>query len=160
MATPQKAAGKEMFHENYDTLHFGLLSFQVLWTFFWNLQQHRYYVLFCNEASRKLKTEMAFRYSSLPDAWIQELWGCNSVKVAISWNESNVMTPAFFPESAWLFATIPFQIWNAGQVSKPGFGPALSAIHDDVFTYIISYSHAGWYCLCTQEKKDITLTKK
>ena len=121
--------------------------------FFWNLQQYRYYVLFCNEASRKLKTKMAFRYSSLPDAWIQKLWGCNSVKVAISWNESNVMTPAFFPESAWLFATIPFQIWNPGQVSKPGFGPALSAIHDDVFTYIISYSHAGWYCLCTQEKR-------
>ena len=23
MATPQKAAGKEMFHENYDMLHFG-----------------------------------------------------------------------------------------------------------------------------------------
>ena len=33
MATPQKAAGKEMFHENYDMLHFGLLSSQVLWTF-------------------------------------------------------------------------------------------------------------------------------
>ena len=69
LATPQKAAGKEMFHENYDTLHFGLLSFQVLWTFFKpSAISIRYYVLFCNEASRKLKTKMAFRYSSLPDA--------------------------------------------------------------------------------------------
>ena len=65
------------------------------------------------------------------------------VKVAISWNESNVMTTAFFPASSWLFATIPFQKWNPGQVSKLDFGPALSAIHDDVFTYIISYSNAG-----------------